>query len=93
MLCVITCVWIKHAWSNGIYKSIEHGAVTNTKKARFSLAMFVLPDDEAEVGPLETMVRDRPTAYKKIKYNDYIKRFFDRKLESKVTGIIKLNDK
>ena len=76
-----------------MYKSIEHRAVTNSKKARISLAMFILPDDEAEVGPVEPMVRDRPATYKKIKYMDYIKRFYDRKLEGKVTEIIKSNGK
>ena len=74
-----------------MYKSIEHRAVTNSKKARISLAMFVVPDDEAEVGPVEPMVRDRPAAYKKIKYVDYMRRFVDRKLEGKVIDIIKSN--
>ncbi|KAK8302293.1 hypothetical protein V6Z12_D04G077200 [Gossypium hirsutum] len=41
--------------SNGMYKSIEHRAVTNEKKPRISIATFMFPDDEQEIGPVETV--------------------------------------
>ncbi|KAF9674707.1 hypothetical protein SADUNF_Sadunf10G0154900 [Salix dunnii] len=37
-------------WSNGVYKSIEHRAVTNVTAARMSVATFVIPDDDVELG-------------------------------------------
>ncbi|XWS56606.1 hypothetical protein CRYUN_Cryun09bG0100700 [Craigia yunnanensis] len=41
--------------SNGMYKSIEHRAITNEKKPRMSVAAFAFPDEELEIGPLESM--------------------------------------
>ncbi|KAH7548126.1 hypothetical protein JRO89_XS14G0071100 [Xanthoceras sorbifolium] len=54
-------------WSNGVYKSIEHRAVTNEKRARMSIASFFIPEDEVEIGPLESMVddKDRPRSTKR----------------------------
>ncbi|KAI4299548.1 hypothetical protein L6164_032995 [Bauhinia variegata] len=77
-------------WSNGAYKSIEHRAVTNATKARISIAIFVMPDEQAEIGPVETMVRDQPVLYKRFKYIDYLRRYFDKELDGKNTGIVKL---
>lgn len=45
---------------------IEHRAVTNVAKARMSIATFVIPEEEAEVRPLETMMDD--TEQKRILY-------------------------
>ncbi|KAF7812619.1 Protein SRG1 [Senna tora] len=62
-------------WSNGVYKSVEHRAVTNARKARMSIAMFFMADDDAEIGPVDTMLCDNGQAlYKRIKYVDYIRR-------------------
>ncbi|XP_073282198.1 protein LATERAL BRANCHING OXIDOREDUCTASE 1-like [Primulina huaijiensis] len=38
---------VLEAWSNGIYKSIDHRAVANAKKSRISVAAFVIPGNEA----------------------------------------------
>ena len=71
-------------WSNGVYKSLEHRAVTNARKARMSNAMFVMPNDEVEIGPVDTMLRDDGGAlFKRIKYVDYIRGFMKKKLEGK----------
>ncbi|KAL5733191.1 hypothetical protein ACOSQ2_032883 [Xanthoceras sorbifolium] len=68
-------------WSNGVYKSIEHRAVTNEKRARMSTASFFIPEDEVEIGPLESM----------IKYVDYLRRTLERKLDGKAhTEFLKL---
>ncbi|XWS07734.1 hypothetical protein CRYUN_Cryun41cG0015700 [Craigia yunnanensis] len=90
--------YIKHCFvvlqflSNGMYKSIEHRAITNEKKARISLATVMFPFDEQEIGPLESMVDDhQPRMYSKIKYGDYLRYTLERKMEGKVNvDILKL---
>ncbi|KAM7263438.1 hypothetical protein ACFE04_001121 [Oxalis oulophora] len=59
---------VVEAWSNGVYKSIEHRAITNGKKSRMSIATFVMPADEVEIGPFESMVDDisHPRMYKNL---------------------------
>ncbi|XP_021296096.1 protein SRG1-like [Herrania umbratica] len=53
---------------NGMYRSIEHRAITNEKKERISVTAFAFVDDELEIGPLDSMVDDlhRPRMYQKI---------------------------
>ncbi|PPR93369.1 hypothetical protein GOBAR_AA27305 [Gossypium barbadense] len=82
--------------SNGMYKSIEHRVITNEKKARISIATFMFPDDEQEIGPLEAMIDDQnhPRLYRNIKYVDYIREKFSRKMEGKVhIEFVKLHNK
>ncbi|KAF8397444.1 hypothetical protein HHK36_016361 [Tetracentron sinense] len=83
------------AWSNGMYKSIEHRAITNEKIARMSVATFVIPNDDIEIGPLDPMVDDhQPRMYKKIKYVDYLRHTLGRKMEGKShTQFLKLENK
>lgn len=68
-----------------MYRSIEHRAITNEKKARISVATFVFPDDEIEIGPVDSMVDDdhQPRMYKNVKYVDYLRYQFSRKMEGK----------
>ncbi|KAL9388767.1 hypothetical protein Peur_017372 [Populus x canadensis] len=82
-------------WSNGVYKSIEHIAVTNVTAARMSVATFVIPDDDVELGPVETMVDDynRPVMYKSIKYGDYLRYTFSKKMDGKAnTELLKVGN-
>ncbi|KAJ6325219.1 hypothetical protein OIU76_012326 [Salix suchowensis] len=74
--------------SNGVYKSIEHRAVKNVTAARMSIATFVIPDDDVELGPVETMVDDynRPKMYKAIKYVDYLRHTLSKKMDGKATA-------
>ncbi|XP_075106452.1 gibberellin 2-beta-dioxygenase 8-like [Nicotiana tabacum] len=37
------------AWSNGVYKSVEHRVVTNKAKERFSTAFFLCPSYDTEI--------------------------------------------
>ncbi|KAE8723438.1 putative 2-oxoglutarate (2OG) and Fe(II)-dependent oxygenase superfamily protein [Hibiscus syriacus] len=79
--------------SNGMYKSIEHRGVTNEKKPRISIATFMFPDDEQEIGPLETMIDDQnhPKLYRNIKYVDFVREKFSRKMQGKShTEFVKL---
>ncbi|KAL2558033.1 2-oxoglutarate (2OG) and Fe(II)-dependent oxygenase superfamily protein [Forsythia ovata] len=81
---------VVEAWSNGLYKSIEHRAVTNEKKPRISVATFVIPCDDVELNPLETMVDDnyRPRIYKNdVKYVDYLRHTLARKMDGKATNL------
>ncbi|KAK2968528.1 hypothetical protein RJ640_009373 [Escallonia rubra] len=64
---------IGDAWSNGVYRSIEHRAVTNDRKARISVATFVFPENEAELGPSETMVENFRS--KNVKFVDFTEHF------------------
>ena len=80
--------------SNGMYKSIEHRAITNEEKPRISIATFLFPDDEQEIGPLESMIDDRPRMYRNIKYLEYIREKFARRMEGKAhTDFVKLERK
>lgn len=77
-----------------MYKSIEHRAVTNEKKPRISVATFVIPGEDVELNPLETMVDDkyRPRIYKNdVKYVDYLRYTLARKMDGKATNLQHLN--
>ncbi|TYH51750.1 hypothetical protein ES332_D10G300000v1 [Gossypium tomentosum] len=79
--------------SNGMYKSIEHRAISNEKKPRMSIATFVMPGDEVQIGPLDSMVNEKhlPRSYRNIKYIDYIRQKFAMKMQGKAhTPIVKL---
>ncbi|PSR93124.1 hypothetical protein CEY00_Acc27734 [Actinidia chinensis var. chinensis] len=72
-------------WSNGMYKSIEHRAVTNAMKPRISVATFVIPAEEAEIGPLEPVLQNScsPKMYKNVKYVDYLRYTLGGKMDGK----------
>ncbi|XWS74939.1 hypothetical protein CRYUN_Cryun01aG0041500 [Craigia yunnanensis] len=82
--------------SSGMYKSIEHRAITNEKKARISIAAFAFPDEELEIGLVDSMVDDyhRPRMYQKVKYVDYMRQVLARKREGKAhTDLVKIENK
>ncbi|PON61013.1 Non-heme dioxygenase N-terminal domain containing protein [Trema orientale] len=58
-----------------------HRAATNANKARMSIATALYPDDEAEVGPVESMMQDRPRMYREVKAIDYIRYRLGNKLK------------
>ncbi|GMH04575.1 hypothetical protein Nepgr_006415 [Nepenthes gracilis] len=61
--------------SNGIIKSAVHRVATNSDRERISLAVFCLPNPDAEIGPLNELINaDRPQMYKKVK--NYSELFF-----------------
>ncbi|XP_028791666.1 probable 2-oxoglutarate/Fe(II)-dependent dioxygenase [Neltuma alba] len=78
-------------WSNRRYKSVEHRAVTNESRGRMSIAMFVAPHDEAEMGPLEPILRHGPTLYTTIKCIDYARHYLSRKLDGKALDFLKIH--
>lgn len=94
--CISFFFFLCQILSNGVYKSIEHRAITNEKKERISIATFVFPDEEQEIGPLESMVDElhRPRMYRKIEYVDYLRQVLNRRMEGKAhTDIVKLDNK
>ncbi|KAG5095192.1 hypothetical protein GLYMA_18G184800v4 [Glycine max] len=71
-------------WSNGKYKSVEHRAVTNKNKRRISYALFLCPQDDVEVEPLDYMIDSHnPKLYQKVRYGDYLRQSMKRKMEGK----------
>ncbi|WMV47356.1 hypothetical protein MTR67_040741 [Solanum verrucosum] len=59
--------------SNGKLRSVEHRAVTNSKEARTSIAIFVNPTPNSIVEPAKVLLNDsNPPLYKSILYKDFI---------------------
>ncbi|CAA6655012.1 unnamed protein product [Spirodela intermedia] len=81
-------------WSNGLYKSVQHRVITNREKARKSIAMFILPHNDAEVGPLEQMVDEphRPRRYRTVRFLDVLKNLNQRELEGNYVDALTLQD-
>ena len=62
---------------------ISYRAVMNAKRTRMSIATFLFADDEAEMGPVESMTRHRRRIYQKVKHLDYIRHRLGRKMDGK----------
>ncbi|GMH19428.1 hypothetical protein Nepgr_021269 [Nepenthes gracilis] len=70
--------------TNGIYKSIEHRAITNSKKERLSLATFYSPMLDKEMGPALSLITPQTQAvFKRIKVADYFRGILSRELRGK----------
>ncbi|KAK4258941.1 hypothetical protein QN277_005334 [Acacia crassicarpa] len=55
------------AWSNGVYKSVEHRVMTNTRVERFSTAYFFCPSNESVIESCTT----EPAVYRKFSFMEY----------------------
>ncbi|CAL9162202.1 unnamed protein product [Musa hybrid cultivar] len=70
--------------SNGKLNSIEHRAVINTEKERLSVATFLLPSEDAVIGPLpELVTKGCEEKYKTMSYRDFLRMFYARKLDGR----------
>ncbi|KAK1549401.1 hypothetical protein Q3G72_001547 [Acer saccharum] len=70
--------------SNGMYRSMEHRATVNSEKERISIAFFMSPKFEAEVGPSTSLINPQnPPLFKRIGMQDYVKGFFSSNLNGK----------
>ncbi|KAL6282556.1 hypothetical protein ACE6H2_013485 [Prunus campanulata] len=71
--------------SNGVYHSIEHRAMVNSEKERLSVAMFINPKFEAEIGPARSLITPQnPPLFKRVGMEKYVNDFFSRsKLDGK----------
>ncbi|KAJ8629393.1 hypothetical protein MRB53_022716 [Persea americana] len=54
------------AWSNDVYKSIQHKVMTNGKVERYSIAYFLCPSYDSMIGSCK-----EPSLYKKFTFGDY----------------------
>ncbi|KAL3377484.1 hypothetical protein AABB24_003739 [Solanum stoloniferum] len=54
------------AWSNGVYKSVEHRVVTNKAKERFSTAFFLCPSYDTEIRSCF-----EPSVYKRFTFREF----------------------
>ncbi|GMH13044.1 hypothetical protein Nepgr_014885 [Nepenthes gracilis] len=73
--------------SNGIYKSIEHMVVTNQRKTRVSIAIFINPAPHQVVAPLPELLEisgEKPL-YREIVFIDYFKYFISKGHDGKAT--------
>ncbi|KAJ7567431.1 hypothetical protein O6H91_02G146700 [Diphasiastrum complanatum] len=72
--------------SNGRYKSIEHRAVVNSDKTRFSIATFCGPSYDAIIAPAAELIKQHPTQsaeYREVVYGEYLGQAYARGLEGK----------
>ncbi|GFZ07453.1 gibberellin 2-oxidase 8 [Actinidia rufa] len=56
------------AWSNGVYKSIEHRVVTNPRVERFSAAYFLCPSNDTIIHSC-----NQPSVYRSFSFEEYRK--------------------
>ncbi|KAL6842188.1 hypothetical protein ACP4OV_028167 [Aristida adscensionis] len=79
--------------TNGVLKSIEHRATTNSAAARTSVATFIMPNEECLIGPAEEFVsEDNPACYHTVKFGDFRHIYNVVKLGSSINLTTKLKD-
>lgn len=54
------------AWSNDVYKSVQHKVMTNTKVERYSVAYFLCPSNQSTIGSCR-----EPSIYKKFTFGEF----------------------
>ncbi|XP_010253851.1 PREDICTED: gibberellin 2-beta-dioxygenase 8-like [Nelumbo nucifera] len=54
------------AWSNNIYKSVEHKVMSNKKVDRYSIAYFLCPSYDSLIGSFK-----EPSVYRKFTFDEY----------------------
>ncbi|KAE8077419.1 hypothetical protein FH972_015984 [Carpinus fangiana] len=65
--------------SNGKYKSVLHRSLVNKERTRMSWAVFIVPPQEATIGPLPQLVNDEnPPKYSTKTYAEYRYRKFNK---------------
>ncbi|KAB5556132.1 hypothetical protein DKX38_007041 [Salix brachista] len=65
--------------SNNKLRSVEHRAVTNSEKARTSVAMFFIPNGDSIVEPAKALADSRnPAIFKSFQYKEFITHFINR---------------
>lgn len=70
--------------TNGIYKSTEHRAIVNKDRERISIATFLSPKLDGDLGPAPSLLTLQcPAKFKRIGVADYFKGYFSRELVGK----------
>nr|XP_027085990.1 protein SRG1-like [Coffea arabica] len=63
--------------TNGIYKSVEHRATVNLHIERLSIATFLAPKLDGDMGPAPSLITpENPAIFRRISMIDYLKAFF-----------------
>lgn len=64
--------------TNGVLKSVEHRAITNSGAARMSMAVFIMPSMESFISPAKELVNEEnPPLYKSFVFKDFLKIYTD----------------
>ncbi|KAK7252068.1 hypothetical protein RIF29_35776 [Crotalaria pallida] len=64
---------IIQVWSNDAYESVEHRAMVNSEKERFSIPFFFNPAHDAEIKPLEELINEQnPAKYRPYKWGKFL---------------------
>ncbi|KAJ6896497.1 2-oxoglutarate-dependent dioxygenase [Populus alba x Populus x berolinensis] len=64
---------IIQVWSNDIYESVEHRAMVNSEKERFSIPYFLSPAHDTNVQPLEELINQQnPAKYKPYNWGKFL---------------------
>lgn len=59
-------------WSNDANESVEHRALVNKEKERFSIPFFFNPGYDIEIKPLEELINEQnPSKYKPYKWGKF----------------------
>lgn len=70
--------------SNGVYRSIEHRVIVNSKKERLSIATFYSCKLDAELGPAPRIISPHnPAIFRTVPVEKYFKDFYARELNGK----------
>ncbi|XP_060191255.1 oxoglutarate-dependent flavonoid 7-O-demethylase 1-like [Lycium barbarum] len=70
--------------TNGIYKSTEHRAMVNEDKERISIATFLSPNMDGDLGPAPSLLTPQsPAQFRRIEVADYFKGYFSSELDGK----------
>uniref|UniRef100_A0A5B6ZXD2 Fe2OG dioxygenase domain-containing protein n=1 Tax=Davidia involucrata TaxID=16924 RepID=A0A5B6ZXD2_DAVIN len=70
--------------TNGIYRSIEHRAIVNSDKERLSIATFLSPKLDGDLGPAPSLISpETPALFRRVGTADYFRGFFSRELRGK----------
>ncbi|KAJ7546650.1 hypothetical protein O6H91_08G049000 [Diphasiastrum complanatum] len=63
--------------SNGKYPCVEHRAVVNSARTRYSIASFYGPSPDAIICPAPQLIdQDHPPQYLQVMYGDYLRAFW-----------------
>ncbi|KAK1439367.1 hypothetical protein QVD17_05184 [Tagetes erecta] len=70
--------------TNGEYKSIEHRATVNADRERLSIATFLSPDLDGDLGPAPSLITpETPPKFTRVSTVDFFKNLFSRELKRK----------
>ncbi|KAI4306320.1 hypothetical protein L6164_029608 [Bauhinia variegata] len=70
--------------TNGKYRSCEHRAITNSNRARLSVATFHDPAKTVKISPTSEMVNESsPAKYRGVVYGDYVSSWYTKGPEGK----------